>query len=189
MLEIGWGKIVLIGIVALLVIGPKELPAVLRTVGQWMTKLRRMAAEFQTQFQEAMREAEMADLKKQVDEITGQAHSYANFDPVGEVRKEFESTQQQIENAIANPNRHRPAPSPARYGSPCASRTSTCPQEASTSLKWSQPKSPARTVRPGSRTTARAAHVITPSRRRAQRAPRRAGLRRDFGLHGRGQAV
>ena len=43
MLEIGWGKLVLIGIVALLVIGPKELPAVLRTMGQWMTKLRRMA--------------------------------------------------------------------------------------------------------------------------------------------------
>jgi sec-independent protein translocase protein TatB len=104
MLEIGWGKIVLIGIVALLVIGPKELPAVLRTVGQWMTKLRRMAGEFQTQFQEAMREAEMADLKKQVDDMTSQAQSYANFDPIGEVRKEFESTQQQIESAIADPS-------------------------------------------------------------------------------------
>ena len=67
MFEIGWGKIVLIGIVALLVIGPKELPAVLRTLGQWMAKLRRMASEFQGQFQEAMLEAEMTDLKKQVD--------------------------------------------------------------------------------------------------------------------------
>ena len=102
MLEIGWGKIVLIGIVALLVIGPKELPAVLRTLGQAMTKLRRMASEFQAQFQEAMREAEMADLKKQVDEMTSQAQGYANFDPVGEVRREFESTQQQIESAIAD---------------------------------------------------------------------------------------
>ena len=101
MLEIGWGKIVLIGIVALLVIGPKELPTVLRTVGQWTAKLRRMAAEFQTQFQEAMREAEMTDLRKQVEEMTGQAQSYADFDPVGEVRKELDSAQQQIEGAIA----------------------------------------------------------------------------------------
>jgi len=146
MLEIGWGKIVLIGIVALLVIGPKELPAVLRTVGQWMTKLRRMAAEFQTQFQEAMREAEMADLKKQVDEITGQAHSYANFDPVGEVRKEFESTQQQIENAIANPN-----PPPATASPPASTQaegasapaTSEPPLAPSTGAEPSAPSSTA----------------------------------------------
>jgi sec-independent protein translocase protein TatB len=70
MFDISWGKLVIIGVVALIVIGPKELPAVLRTVGQWMAKIRRMAAEFQGQFQEAMREAEMADLKKQFDETT-----------------------------------------------------------------------------------------------------------------------
>jgi sec-independent protein translocase protein TatB len=49
-----------------------------------------------------MREAELADLKKQVDDMTSQAQSYANFDPVSEVRKEFESTQQQIESAITD---------------------------------------------------------------------------------------
>ena len=70
MFDISWGKLVIIGVVALLVIGPKELPAVLRQLGQWMTKIRRMASEFQGQFQEAMREAEMADLKKQFDETT-----------------------------------------------------------------------------------------------------------------------
>jgi sec-independent protein translocase protein TatB len=101
MFDIGWGELLLIGIVALIAIGPKELPGALRTLGQWMGKLRRMAAEFQGQFQEAMREAELADLKKQVDEMTTQAQSYANFDPVSDVRKELESTQQQIENAVA----------------------------------------------------------------------------------------
>jgi sec-independent protein translocase protein TatB len=70
MFDIGWSEFVLIGIVALIVIGPKELPAVLRTIGQWTTKIRRMAGEFQSQFQEAMREAEMADLKKSVDELS-----------------------------------------------------------------------------------------------------------------------
>ena len=58
MFEIGWGELLIIGIVALIAIGPKELPGVLRTLGQWMSKLRRMASEFQGQFQEAMREAE-----------------------------------------------------------------------------------------------------------------------------------
>jgi sec-independent protein translocase protein TatB len=81
MFDISWGKLVIIGVVALLVIGPKELPAVLRQVGQWMTKIRRMAAEFQGQFQEAMREAEMADLKKQFDETTSSLNSA--LDPAG----------------------------------------------------------------------------------------------------------
>src|SRR5215510_3998697 len=102
MFEIGWSELLLIAVVALIAIGPKELPTVLRTLGQWMSKLRRMASEFQSQFQEAMREAEMADLKKQVDEMTSQAQSYANFDPVSEVRRELESTQQQIESSMAD---------------------------------------------------------------------------------------
>ena len=69
MFDIGWSELVVIAVVALIAIGPKELPGVLRMVGQWIGKARRMAAEFQGQFQEAMREAEMADLKKSFDEV------------------------------------------------------------------------------------------------------------------------
>src|SRR4051795_2763121 len=69
MFDIGWSELVVIGVVALIAIGPKELPGVLRMVGQWMGKARKMAAEFQGQFNEAMREAEMADLKKTFDEV------------------------------------------------------------------------------------------------------------------------
>jgi sec-independent protein translocase protein TatB len=69
MFDIGWSEILVIAVVALIAIGPKELPGVLRMVGQWMGKARKMAAEFQGQFQEAMREAEMADLKKSFDEV------------------------------------------------------------------------------------------------------------------------
>ena len=57
MFDISWGELILIGMVALIAIGPKELPGALRTLGQWMTKIRRMASDFQSQFQEAMREA------------------------------------------------------------------------------------------------------------------------------------
>jgi sec-independent protein translocase protein TatB len=87
MFDISWGKLVIIGVVALLVIGPKELPAVLRQLGQWMTKIRRMAAEFQGQFNEAMREAEMADLKKQFDETTSSIKS--TFDTT-DIKNELE---------------------------------------------------------------------------------------------------
>jgi sec-independent protein translocase protein TatB len=89
--DIGWGELVLIGVVALIVIGPKELPATLRTLGQYMTKIRRMAAEFQSQFQEAMREAEMADLKQHFDTIQDATKDLRSFDPVATVRNEIET--------------------------------------------------------------------------------------------------
>jgi len=91
MFDIGWSELVVIAVVALIAIGPKELPGVLRTVGQYMGKIRRMASEFQGQFQEAMREAEMADLKKQVDEMTDTAKGFTDFDPLASVKKEVDS--------------------------------------------------------------------------------------------------
>ncbi len=75
MLDFSWSELLVIAVVALIVIGPKELPTVLRTVGQWTGKIRRMAAEFQSPFQEAMREAEMADLKKHADDLNKAAQS------------------------------------------------------------------------------------------------------------------
>src|ERR1700692_1131884 len=71
MFDVGWSELLLIGVVALIAIGPKELPGALRAVGQWTGKIRRMASEFQDQFREAMREAEMADIKKDIDEAAG----------------------------------------------------------------------------------------------------------------------
>jgi sec-independent protein translocase protein TatB len=75
MFDIGWSELLVIGIVALVVIGPKELPGVVRTLGQTMAKLRRMAADFQNQFNEAMREAELADLKKDAEKMIESARS------------------------------------------------------------------------------------------------------------------
>ena len=91
MFDIGWSELVVIAVVALIAIGPKELPGVLRMVGQWMGKARKMAAEFQGQFQEAMREAEMADLKKHVDEMADAAKGFTDFDPLASVKKEVDS--------------------------------------------------------------------------------------------------
>ena len=80
MFNIGWSEYLIIAVVALIAIGPKELPGVLRMVGQWVAKARKMAVEFQGQFQEAMREAEMADLKKSFDEVKEAASGFASGD-------------------------------------------------------------------------------------------------------------
>jgi sec-independent protein translocase protein TatB len=140
MFDISWGELLLIGVVALVVIGPKELPTVLRTVGQWTGKLRRMASEFQSQFHEAMREAEMTDLKKQVDDLTSQAQSYANFDPVSEVRKELESTQQEIESSLAaKPTADKPTADAPSSPAPAAPEIPSPPAQATSAPVGAEP--------------------------------------------------
>jgi sec-independent protein translocase protein TatB len=89
MFDIGWSELVVIAVVALIAIGPKELPGVLRMVGQWMGKARKMAAEFQGQFQEAMREAEMADLKKSFDEVKEAATGFASGNVMTSLEKDI----------------------------------------------------------------------------------------------------
>src|SRR3954465_1521426 len=88
MFDIGWSELVVIAVVALIAIGPKELPGVLRMVGQWMGKARRMASEFQGQFQEAMREAEMADLKKTFDEVKEAAAGFGSENIMTSLQKD-----------------------------------------------------------------------------------------------------
>lgn len=88
MFDIGWSELVVIAVVALIAIGPKELPGVLRMVGQWMGKARKMAAEFQGQFQEAMREAEMADLKKTFDEVKEAATGFGSDNIMTSLQKD-----------------------------------------------------------------------------------------------------
>jgi len=101
MFDISWTEFLLIGVVALIVIGPKELPGVMRTLGQYTRKIRGMAADFQNQFQEAMREAEMADLKKQVDDM---ASDIKNYDPLKDVRTDVESIGKDFEKSLDSPS-------------------------------------------------------------------------------------
>ncbi len=92
MFDIGWTELIIIGIVALIVIGPRELPRTLRTLGQMMTKVRRMAAEFQGQFNEAIREAELDELRKEAEKLTNIKNPLGeNFDPLGQVKTEIQS--------------------------------------------------------------------------------------------------
>ena len=107
MFDIGWSELVVIAVVALIAIGPKELPGVLRMVGQWMGKARKMAAEFQGQFQEAMREAEMADLKKSFDEVKEAASGFTGANLMTSLQRDvdkaldIEGVEKPAETAVA----------------------------------------------------------------------------------------
>jgi sec-independent protein translocase protein TatB len=115
MLDISWTEFLLIAVVALIFIGPKELPGVLRTMGQWTRRVRSMASDFQSQFQEAMREAEMADLKKQVDDI---AHDIKSYDPLKDVRADVEAAGKDIQSSLEKPLSLTPAQEPTQEPTP-----------------------------------------------------------------------
>lgn len=87
MFDIGWTELMVIACVAIIVVGPKDLPRMLRTLGQTIGKMRRMSREFQSTFNDALREAEqqadIADMKKQVEDV-------ANFNPLGDLKKSIE---------------------------------------------------------------------------------------------------
>ena len=71
MFDIGWTEMLVVAVVLIVIVGPKDLPKMLRTFGKTTAKLRAMAGDFQRQFNEALKEAELDDVKKSVDELRG----------------------------------------------------------------------------------------------------------------------
>jgi sec-independent protein translocase protein TatB len=86
MFDFDASKLLIIGVVALIVIGPKDLPRVLRQVGQMVTRLRRMAGEFQGQFMDAMKEADLEDLRNEVTKLKDTASLDVSFNPVADIK-------------------------------------------------------------------------------------------------------
>lgn len=98
MFDVGWSEMVVIGVVALVVIGPKELPGVIRSVGRAFGKLRTMAGEFRGQFDDAMREAELHEVKKTFTDAADAATSAANAitEPVTSLQNEIQSAAAEV---------------------------------------------------------------------------------------------
>lgn len=94
MFDIGWSEMAVIAVVALFVIGPRDLPKVLRTVGRYANKVRAMAREFQSSIDEAVRDAELDEVKKQIESVArfdiGRSVS-DTIDPGGTMRTAFDA--------------------------------------------------------------------------------------------------
>ncbi|MBG0793615.1 preprotein translocase subunit TatA [Methylocystis sp. H62] len=123
MFDLEPGKLIVIAIVALIAIPSKDLPRVLRSLGQFTAKMRRMAAEFQGQFMEAMREADLDDLRKEVGEMRDAVKESVKldgaFDPMAEARK-------QITGAIRGDAERSPAQPPHPEEPPASRVHPTC---------------------------------------------------------------
>lgn len=160
MFDIGWGELLLIGGVALVVIGPEDLPKALRTLGAATSKLKRMAAEFQGQFNEAMRDAELDEIRKSVAGMSEAARDLnQGFNPIQTIRDE-------IKGAIdAQPPAASPTPATAAepisaldiaevpavpYAAAVVSDAAAgAPLEIATAPGRGEPDPPARAIVPG----------------------------------------
>jgi sec-independent protein translocase protein TatB len=140
MLDIGWTELLLIAVVAIVVIGPKDLPDALRSLGRMMTKIRRMAGEFQGQFNAALREADLEEVKKDFDSIRQSTSVLkGGFNPLDIARNEIKGAitgpgavtgAEALEPATPPPAAIAPIIDPALTSSATAAETPMAPAPA-----------------------------------------------------------
>ncbi len=105
MFDLAWSELFVIGLVAVLVLGPKELPTAMRTLAKAIRKVRNLGSEFQGHFNEMLREAELDEVRKQVQKFsqTSLVDHVTNYvDPQGEVAKE-------VTSALEDPDKKVPS--------------------------------------------------------------------------------
>jgi sec-independent protein translocase protein TatB len=103
MFEISWSELLILGIVTLIFVGPKELPVFLRTLGRYAGSIRRQAAEFRAQFDEALREAELDSVKKEFETMQASVNA--------EVMKTTQSLET-LDTTVAPPVTYTPPAAP-----------------------------------------------------------------------------
>ena len=131
MFDLSWQELFLIGVVALVVIGPKDMPQVMRSVAGLVRKARALSREFQNGVAQMMREAELDDLRRKLEEagrVDVDGAVKGTIDPTGSLREDFDPTEfaRELRRSVEEPSIHRP--SPAAGGKTAAD--GECPPDA-----------------------------------------------------------
>jgi sec-independent protein translocase protein TatB len=127
MLEVGWSEILVIALILIIVVGPKDLPPMLRTFGRMAARLRGMANEFKGQFDQAIREAELDDVRKGLGEVSKLNPTNSLRDAINPIRKLGEDIKSDLRKAS---DMNTPAAaSPVTEGSSTDSVTETAPAD------------------------------------------------------------
>lgn len=111
MFDIGWPELMVIAIVTIVVVGPKELPRVLRTVNGYVRKLRMMASDFQRAVDEVAREADLQDIKAKMKEASSGdigKKIEKSIDPTGAIEKSYQDMKKSIEDQYNDPANKAP---------------------------------------------------------------------------------
>ena len=152
MFDIGWSEMAVILMVALIVIGPKDLPRVARTIGKWTGKARGMAREFQRSLDDMAREAELQDIKAEIDKLSRvdvRHRLEETIDPEGELRRSLEapvgagSARRADMAELDEPEASRARPSRGRAG-PAGHPAPAAPDAAERRRPSRRPRTPRR---------------------------------------------
>src|SRR5512134_2326295 len=114
MFDLSWQELFLIGVVALIVIGPKDMPQVMRSVAGLVRKVRVLSREFQSGVAQMMREAELDELRRKLEEagrVDVDNKVKETIDPTGSLREDFDPTEfaRELKRSVEEPTIHRPA--------------------------------------------------------------------------------
>ena len=109
MFDMGWSELLLVAVLAIVFVGPKDLPRVMRTVGQYMAKMRAMVREFQNSFEDLARESELEELRKQVAEMRETA-----MKPLADLQHSASVSPDELNAATTSKPIETPAAKPAK---------------------------------------------------------------------------
>ena len=109
MFDLTSSKLLILGIVALIVVGPKDLPILLRTIGKYVGMIRRQANEFKSQFDDAMRESELDSLKREVENV-GRDMQNTMQKAETDIEREMQAVNSDVDQALTAPVTPNTAP-------------------------------------------------------------------------------
>ena len=173
MFDLGWTEFIVVAVVAILVVGPKELPGMLRTIGKTIGSARRMAGDFQRQFNDALREADLDGIKSGIDSVNKINPVRQIKDSLNPIKQAADDVQRDINKGLLKSSeKAAPASTPAvstdpvdTPAKPVAAKAAakSKPATARATAKKPTAKKPAASKRSAGKTAAPAKAVAKPS--------------------------
>jgi sec-independent protein translocase protein TatB len=142
MIDLSWSEILVIAIVLIVVVGPKDLPRLLRSFGKTMSTVRTMAGDFRKQFDEAIKEAELEDLKSLADDAR-------KLNPASEIKKALNPMEQAAKDVRAGLDKAMKPATPVSAEKPASTPQPAEPKKTgATALPEAMTKAPVKAARP-----------------------------------------
>lgn len=165
MIDLSWSEILVVAIVLIVVVGPKDLPRLLRSFGKTMSTVRSMAGDFRKQFDEAIKEADLQDLKSLADDAR-------KLNPASEIRKALNPMEQAAKDVRSGLDKAMTPATPISAEKPASTPQPAAPQKAgATAMPEAMTKAPSVATPAAAKAPVKAAR---PAKAPAAKAPAKA---------------
>ncbi|WP_345803523.1 Sec-independent protein translocase protein TatB [Mesorhizobium sp. YIM 152430] len=156
MIDLSWSEILVVAIVLIVVVGPKDLPRLLRSFGKTMSTVRSMAGDFRKQFDEAIKEADLQDLKSLADDAR-------KLNPASEIKKALNPMEQAAKDVRSGLDKAMKPATPISAEKPASTPQPAAPQKAgATAMPDAMTKAPAAPAAEATKAPIKTARVVGP---------------------------